>query len=726
MPQAEIENIKVDEIERAYTFKPSTTNDEDRSVDVVIASESPVLTTYPHPSNPNKKVQIPEVLRMDGIVQPKTGKLPLLDSHRREKSEDLFGSVGDLRIEGDEYVGRAAFSSTVERIYTRVKEGHLTDTSVGAQVLESTFVPDGKTQVVNGKTYTGPVNVVTRWRPRELSVLPIGLDDRSKFRGLQENPQFQGGPIMDEELRSACIAAGMPADHTEELARGWLTENIKKLGEVKPPSQKEMTNLETGEPMITRSEASDLVERAVAKFLEGQEVKRGELRRRIESACERRGLGSEVALEISRKADTFEVAQDLITDEVARGAKQNRLSNFWAGPSERDKHVGAMRDGFLLRCLGNDYFTRSLKEDERTASEGHRDYRYRTLLDLARESVEMDGYSTRGLAAEQVANIALGFADNFGIRRSADYGYHTPGSFPQLLADALNKSLLRGYIEVPKTWMAVFRQASSVQDFKSVKRIRLGDVANIDQWSGIQPPKELGLADEWETYAVESYSNAVSLTYRTIVNDDLDALARVPMLLGASMARTVNAVAWAQITSNPTLQDGVSLFSTATGNRKKSNYTSSGSAPSVTSMAIGRNLLRQMVGVNDNEQNASQAILNIVPRYLVVPSSLETTAEQLTRSGADPANANPMVYNPASTLTPIVEPLLDANSTTAWYLFADTTQIDTVEVTFLAGQESPITRRDTDFETLAQKFIILQTFAAKAIDFRGMYKNNGQ
>ena len=76
-------------------------------------------------------------------------------------------------------------------------------------------------------------------------------------------------------------------------------------------------------------------------------------------------------------------------------------------------------------------------------------------------------------------------------------------------------------------------------------------------------------------------------------------------------------------------------------------------------------------------------------------------------------------------LIPVIEPLLDANSTTAWYLFAEPTRIETVEVTFLQGQESPVTRSYVEPKNLAQNFIILQTFAAKALDHRGIQKHAG-
>jgi hypothetical protein len=74
---------------------------------------------------------------------------------------------------------------------------------------------------------------------------------------------------------------------------------------------------------------------------------------------------------------------------------------------------------------------------------------------------------------------------------------------------------------------------------------------------------------------------------------------------------------------------------------------------------------------------------------------------------------------------PVVEALLDANSTTAWYLAANTGAVDTVEYCFLDGAEGPVIESEVGFEVDGISYKCREDFAAKAIDFRGLYKNNG-
>ncbi|MEG8007484.1 hypothetical protein U2444_14900, partial [Listeria monocytogenes] len=67
-------------------------------------------------------------------------------------------------------------------------------------------------------------------------------------------------------------------------------------------------------------------------------------------------------------------------------------------------------------------------------------------------------------------------------------------------------------------------------------------------------------------------------------------------------------------------------------------------------------------------------------------------------------------------LTPIVEPVIDANSSTAWYLAAASSQVDTVEYCYLDGAEGPVIESEVGFETDGVSYKCRLDFAAKAID----------
>lgn len=649
----------------------SSADAESRSAHATLATEQPVMMY-----DSKRWELVPEVLLMDGAQIPT--KLPLLNSHSRSDVGDVLGSVTGISNNNGELTGTVTFASTADNALQLVREGHLTDLSVGYRIIERQHVPKGETRTIKGRQFTGPQNVVTAWRPYEVSVTPIGADSNAKFR----SDGFEGEEAM-EGIRELLIEAGLKQDATTDEGRAFL---------------------------------KDLRKRADSYLL-------------LQSAL-KAGIPEDEAGAIVSRAKTFKDGQDMITDYKATQAERNRISpHFTPGESQADKFATALEGGLTYRALksigANDEALRQEIPDYDRRSGGWQSFKSASIVQMAREWCREHGNrDAGGLSNEEAVRSAL-FANPFDEWRSSGSGYHTPADFPGLMSNVLNKSLLRGYTVAPTTWQIVFRTGPSVSDFKPISRIRLSEAANLDQWPGIDIPKELALTDEKEVYGVESYSNNISISYRTLVNDDLSGLSRAPMSLGLAAARTINYVTWGVVTANPTLVDGQPLFSTATGNRKKANYVASGGAPSVSTLGAAKALMRQQIGVNDRQGNASQAILNIMPKYFVVPATLEVPALQVIRSTSDPAYTNPGVFNPVSDLVPVIEPLLDANSTTAWYLFGDQSLYDTIEITFLAGQESPITRTFTDPRTLAYNYTVLQSFGVKAIDHRPCFKNNG-
>lgn len=392
----------------------------------------------------------------------------------------------------------------------------------------------------------------------------------------------------------------------------------------------------------------------------------------------------------------------------------------------RDQHIAAIKAGLQVRALAG------LADKHLPVAERPKDYQrfsHMPLLRLAEQCLLVDGFSRDQidrLSGPQVAMAALGFHENAGIRAE---GLHTTGSMLDVTKDAMNKSLTSAYQEAPQTWRGPFRQASSVPDFKEKHVISLSSLGNLPAWIDGLPPEQGKMANEREHYAVEARAQNVSFSWKLLVNDDMDALSRTPQLLGNAAARTVNAVVWRELTSNPTLVDGQALFlESATGNRKRSNLTTGSASPTNTTITAMRTKMRLMRGLNTPEGNESEDVLNLTPAYIMFPAALEGLITQQLGSEADPAasgNAGILNLSRYWGLTPVCEPLLDAASTTAWYLAASPSMIDTIEVSFLTGQETPVTFQYMDPKSMAQNFTIVQTYAAKAINHRGLQKHNG-
>jgi hypothetical protein len=92
---------------------------------------------------------------------------------------------------------------------------------------------------------------------------------------------------------------------------------------------------------------------------------------------------------------------------------------------------------------------------------------------------------------------------------------------------------------------------------------------------------------------------------------------------------------------------------------------------------------------------------------------------------ATQANVSEFRAGGRTALEPIVEAVLDASSATAWYVAADNAQVDTVEYCWLEGAAGPVIESEVGFDVDGLKLKAREDFAAKAIDFRGLFKNPG-
>jgi hypothetical protein len=328
-----------------------------------------------------------------------------------------------------------------------------------------------------------------------------------------------------------------------------------------------------------------------------------------------------------------------------------------------------------------------------------REYVGLRLLDLARFCIERTGKSTRGMNVNDIAFNAL-----------------TTTDLPNILANVANKTLRQGYQAVSRTFTAFSRQVTA-SDFKPVNRVQLSDLA------ALQPLNEKGefhrtpISDSNQSYQLATFGEVVAVTRKVIINDDLQAITRIPFQLGVAAARLESDTVWAVFLSNQVMgEDNKALFHAAHNNL----LTGAGSALGLTALATSRSKFRLQTGPKGT-------ILNLEPSTLIVPTSLETAALQLIAPINLVATTTPAAVIPewVRTLTPVVEPRLDANSTTAWYLATTPTLIDTVEYCYLEGQDGVYIETRQGFDVDGFEVKARLDFAAAAIDFRGLQKNAG-
>ena len=407
--------------------------------------------------------------------------------------------------------------------------------------------------------------------------------------------------------------------------------------------------------------------------------------------------------ELGRQFEMDELADQLIDEgaslEEARARFLEELAKRKApvGPSvsarvledERDKIRAAAVDGIRLRAGWR---------VERPA-DGAEKFRGMTLERLADFCLRKAGVNTDGLSRIQLIQRAFS---------------HSTSDFPNILMDAVNKSLLDAYREVPTTYRR-WTKVVSASDFKKRYAVKLGSFSEL----GIVPEgaefKEKTISEEKEEYSIATYGAIFSITRQAVINDDLDAFSRIPAQLGRAARRTIEKTVYGILNTNPNMSDGNPLFSSAHGNVG-------------TAGAISNTTLKEIRKLMGQQKDPDGNLIYLRPGYIIVPPAIATDAMEWMNSTFFPGKANNQQNIWRGWADVIETPYVSADaggSDTAWYVIADPMLIDTVEVAFLDGQEEPTIETERGFEVDGIKFKVRLDFGAAPIDWRGMYYNPG-
>ena len=370
--------------------------------------------------------------------------------------------------------------------------------------------------------------------------------------------------------------------------------------------------------------------------------------------------------------------------------------------------ITTVRDAGATRLVGIEEALLHRMHQGAPLSANGQQYRGMTLIELCREVLEVNGHSARGMSRMEVAGAAL-------LMRGA--GMLSNSDMPSLLANVANKRLRSAYVENPGTYRLWAKRAPDAADFRTISVAQMSGMPDLLQVNENGEFKYGKLADGGESYNLLTFGRIVGLTRQALVNDDLRGFDRMVTAFGAAAARLENRMVYAQLTANANLADGVALFHALHANLG----TGAGSALSLSSLTSARTAMRLQRGMQLEE-------LNIAPGFLIVPVALEQTAYQLTSNQYTPAatsSINEFRTGGRTALAPVVEPVLDGVSSTAWYAAGTGSMIDTVEYCFLSGVDGPVIEAEIGFETDGMALKCRHDFAAKATEFRGLYKANG-
>lgn len=290
----------------------------------------------------------------------------------------------------------------------------------------------------------------------------------------------------------------------------------------------------------------------------------------------------------------------------------------------------------------------------------------------------------------------------------------TPDSqFASILSTTVNKSMSTAYRAAQTTFEAWTGRGSN-SDFKGATHYQISEAGELVQMTQTGEFKFDEMQDTGVSKSIATFGRKFGFTRQAMINDDLSILTRVPEAYVRAAKRGINALVYKILGSNPAIYDGDTLFHANHGN------LGTPGAISETTLAEGKLQMRKQKNLRKKET------LNISPSFLIVPAAKEVSAQKLLSSYTDLASNNSGVPNVfRNSLNLVVDAELDTYSSTAYFLAAAPQDIDTIEVTYLNGDDMPKLESRMGWDYLGMEWRIYIDYGVTVLDYRGLQKNAG-
>lgn len=323
------------------------------------------------------------------------------------------------------------------------------------------------------------------------------------------------------------------------------------------------------------------------------------------------------------------------------------------------------------------------------------------LEGMAQHALQVANISTKGMNRMEMVGMAF---------NPIAAGYHSTSDFGNLLSNVANKAMLKGYREAPETYH-LWTAKGSMSDFKPLQRVDIGLFPSLEKVEEGGEYKYASIGDRSVMTMLATYGRLFSITRQAIINDDLGAFTRIPRKMGDASRRTIGNLVYAILNDNPKFQNKA-LFHT-----DRKNIGTPG-APSKDTFSEAKRLMMKQ---QDKEKIAHA--LNIAPAFVLNGPDIDMEVAALLNSTADPDAQHTGVKNPVRNMA---QQITDARINGNAYTFvADPRQADTIEVTYLDGQERPYLEQRHGWSVDGAQFKVRIDAGVNILDYIGMVQNAG-
>ena len=622
------------------------------------------------------------------------------------------------------------------------KAGFPWKASVGLSIADYKTYSEGQQVQVNGRTFDGPVLVVTSSSLEEISFVTVPGDSETEAKilamlGNRENTM----PTFEEWLASL----GFDPASLSEDAKAVL---MKQYGETMEEGMPEPEVVAEGQEEMAAEEMKD-EEKVEAEMDEEKVVSKKA------SASKKVSLRAELAAEAKRAGDigrlcakygqpTYSVDNkqvDLAALAIEKGWSLEKTELECLRTEKLRASRGSRPQGPAIHSKSSGSVTMPVlqaamlmrgRADVESDKWGRREFRDACKLDWLKASgdsknqVLEQAYRLRNSSLLELTAHALRVAgkevpaDRTDLLRAA----FSTGAVSNLYGATIGAKVLEGYNEV-RDFTAGWTSESENPDMENHERIRMVAAQNLAYLPIGGEAAHAYRSTLAENVRVERFARQMEIDEADLLGDNFNKLADTPRDFGLAAARLRPDLGANILLANPTLSaTSRDLFNTTDGNK-------------FGSAALSRATLSAAISAMSKFKDGD-ATLNLAPSHLVVPPDLMDLAIQLTQSvrnattTADQGEINPLAaygivaVSEARLANGVVDPVAGTSrsgSTSTWYLVSR--EAHTIEFVYLQGAGRAPVVRTTELVNgrFGLNIDVRHYIGAKALDWRGFVYN---
>lgn len=587
------------------------------------------------------------------------------------------------------------------KVVLHARNGFTWKASIGLEATSLERVESGESVKVNGRVFNGPVYIVRAGILNEVSLLSIGADKTASAKVAAKSAKENDMDGFHEWL----TAQGFDPTDLEDKQRDSLLklyQTDEKLQAASKKASDEKTPMPSLDDVVAphkvRRERQERIKATVAKWLNDYPEQLDV----IEAA--------------GRKAMAEDQTPEMLELELYREVRAHPVDNrLRSRGNDRSLDAKVVEAGL---CLAGNLPSPEKHFDDRTLDAASRKWRHGLGLgELLLTAAKANGYD--GLSHRNVsALLEAAFPPGGRLRAAGPSTFDVSG----ILSNVANKFIVNYFNSVDNAWQAIAKRRP-VSDFKQVTTYSLtGDFT----YAKVAPGGELkhgSIGEQTYTNQADTRGRMFAIDRRDIVNDDLGAFMQVAQRLGRGGALSLNDVFWTAFLDNST------FFTNPRGNYDEGAET----ALSLSALELAETLFMTQTDPDGKP-------MAIIPRILLVPSSLKRTALRLMNSTEvrelETASDTSRSYGTNNTFAGdfrvVSSPYMQTSayagySALAWYLLASPDDLPVIEVCFLNGVERPtVESAQADFNTLGIQMRGFFDFGVAKQEYRGGVKMKGE